>query len=210
MPEYYSGGEEDRALLLRLRSTEDSEGAFREIFNRFHRRLLGFFKSRGFDAEICRELSQETFLRVYRGRGDFRAEVPLAAWIFQIANHIGKNELRRRHAGKRSGREESLDDDETSPLLEVHTGGHSSPSTKVAEPLARTLAREQVEALGQVLEQLPPKMRRVVQMSVLQERSVAQIATLLKISESTVKVHLHQARKRLREALADRFGELAF
>jgi len=32
----------------------------------------------------------------------------------------------------------------------------------------------------------------------------------MKVSESTVKVQLHQARKRLRQALADRFGELSF
>jgi len=210
MTEHRSNDEEDRVLLQALQSADDPDGPFRELFRCYRRRLLAFFSKRGFDTESCRELSQETFFRVYRGRKSFRGGVPLASWIFQIAANIAKNELRRRQANKRSGQEKSLDDDDESQPVEVHTGGNPAPATAMAQPLARTLAREQVEALSRALEDLPPQMRRTMQMWIHHEYGVTEIAAVMKVSESTVKVQLHQARKRLRQALADRFGELSF
>lgn len=208
MPEHRSNDHEDLALLQALQSTDDPDGPFRELYRRYRRRLLAFFSKRGFSAETCRELSQETFFRVYRGRQGFRGDVPLASWIFQIAANLVKNELRRRQANKRSGQEKSLDDDHESQPVELHTGGNPSPASALAPPLARTLAREQVQALGQALERLPPQMRRTLQLWIHHQYSVTEIAAVMKVAESTVKVQLHQGRKRLRQALADRFGEL--
>jgi len=207
MAEHRSNEDPDRVLLQALQSADDPDEPFRELHRRFRRRLLAFFSRRGFSTETSRELSQETFFRVYRSRGTFRGDVPLASWIFQIAANVVRNELRRRQANKRSGHEQSLDDDQEKQPVEVHTGGDPSPAASLARPLARTLAREQVEALGQTLQRLPPQMRRTLQMWIHHEFSVAKIATVMKVSESTVKVQLHQGRKRLRQALADRFGE---
>ena len=209
MGEHRSNDDRDRELLRALQAADDPDGAFKELFRRYRHRLLAFFSKRGFGAESCRELSQETFFRVYRGRKSFRGKVPLSSWVFRIAANLAKNELRRRQAKKRSGVEKPLDDDEELQPIEVHTGGNPSPAT-AAQPLAQLLAREQVEALDQALKQLPPQMRRAMQMWVHHEYSVAEIATIMKVSRSTVKVQLHQARKRLRQALADRFGQLSF
>ena len=210
MAEHRSNDDEDRVLLQALRLDDDLDGAFRELFRRYRRRLLAFFSKRGFDPETGRDLSQETFFRVYRSRKSFRGEVPVASWIFQIAANVAKNARRLHQAGKRRGQEKSLDDDRESQPVEVHTGGDPSAATATARPLARTLAREQVEALEDALQQLPPQMRRTMQMSILHEYSVAEIAAVMKVTPSTVKVQLHQARKRLRQALKGLFGELPF
>ena len=185
------------------------EEAFHEIFRRFHRPLEQFFRRRGFDA-ACADLSQETLLRVYRSRRSFRGEVPLASWIFQIAHHVFQNELRRKSADKRSAQVVSLDEDGGSVAERAEAGGSQGHATAPAEPQARTLWRELVGALKQALPHLPPQGRRVLQLRIVHDYSVAQIAELMKITESTVKVHLHQARKRLRKLLGDRFGELPF
>ena len=39
----------------------------------------------GFSEDEARELTQETFLRVYKGWRDFRGEAQLSTWIFQIS-----------------------------------------------------------------------------------------------------------------------------
>lgn len=209
MVEHRVDGDEDRALLQALQSAEDPDGAFRELFRRYYSRVKGFFRSRGFDPETCHDLSQETFLRVYRRRESFRGETSLASWIFTIAANLWRNELRRRQAEKRSGEEVSLDDPDTGEFAMPHSAGQQVPAADPG-PLRVALGREQVAALGEALEQLPPQMRRVMQMHYHHEHSVKEIAVVLKISESTVKVHLHQGRKQLRQALADRFGELPF
>lgn len=210
MTEHSSRDDEDRELLRALQSSDDVDGPFRELYRRYRRRLLAFFSRRGFSRETCSDLIQDTLVRVYKGRGGFRGDVPLASWIFQIAANVAKNELRWRGAGKRRGVEKSLDDEDEDQPLEVHFGGNPLSTTAEAEPLARTMAREQVEALREALEGLPEKMRRIMQLSIHHEYSVSQIAIVMKITESTVKVQLHNGRKRLRRALTDRFGDLPF
>lgn len=200
--------ERDQQLVTALQAGVDPEKSFRELFQRYRRRLLAFFRRCGLEAEICHELSQETFLRVYKGVGEFRGEVAFSSWLFRIAANLYRNELRRRDAAMRSGQETSLDDDDdfdTDRLLR----GDQEPADQ-AEPLARALGREQLAALAAALAELPPQMRRAMQLRVYHELEIKEIATLMKLAESTVKVHLHQARKRLRQALEDRFGEIDF
>ena len=186
---------------------EDMEERFRAIFRHYRPKLLAFFSRRGFNIETCHELSQETFLRVYRSMDTYRREVPWASWIFQIAANVYRNELRQRHAEKRSGREDSLDDYTETDLDDLHPA-QGAGSSAAKGPLDQAMLNERAQALRRALFELPPKMRRVVQMRLFQGREVAEIATLMNISESTVKVHLFQARKRLKQLLADRFDEL--
>jgi len=51
--------------------------------------------------------------------------------------------------------------------------------------------------------QLPPSQRAAVSLFYLEDRPVTEVAEILSCSEVTAKVHLHRARKRLAELLAD-------
>ncbi len=202
--------EEDRDLALAqaLRTAGSGEEAFEELFRSYFPRLRGFFSRRGFDPEICRELSQETLLRVFRGRGSFRGGVPLASWIFEIAANIYRNEVRRVQTAKRRGQEHSLDDENQRDLLEAEAGGHGEVAGAAGVPLLRTLHREQLEILREAVGRLPARMRRVIQLQFSCDYDNREIALIMGIAESTVKVHQHAARKRLREDLQERFGSL--
>ena len=210
MAHHHAADDEDLALLQALRSPDDAEAAFHELVRRFQRRLMSFFSHRGLGVEVCRDLSQETYIRVYRSREQFRGEVPLASWIFQIAANVYLNELRRHQTGKRSGQEQSLDADSSAAFTVADTGGEPVQTAAPAQPLARALWREKLKAVAGAVDQLSPQGRRALQMRVRNGYSVAEIAAVMKINESTVKVHLHQARKRLREILEHRFGEVPF
>lgn len=199
----------DQALLDAYLSGRDIEDTYRKIFERFRRPLLSFFSKKGLDSDRSLELSQETFLRVYRSRKTFRGDVPLASWVFQIAANLFRNELRRRSADKRDGQEHSLDADDGDRLLaESETGGSSTPAAGSGGPLDRLLQREQVAIVVRNIEALPPKMRRTVRLRIYKQRSIAEISKLTQVTESTVKAHLHQARQRLRDELGELFDDL--
>lgn len=198
----------DQDLLEAYLSGEDLENTYRRIFDRFRKPLLSFFSKKGLDHDLCQELSQETFLRVYRSRKNFRGDVPLASWVFQIAANLFRNELRRRGAEKRSGLEQSLDaDDGDSLLAETQSESSTSPASPTSA-LDRLLQREQVAAVVEAIESLPPKMRRTVRLRIYKQRSISDIAELMQVTDSTVKAHLHQARHRLRDALGALFDDL--
>lgn len=198
---------EDRWIVEALRTGDDRERAFRALFSRYRRRLLAFFASRGLDPETCADLSQETFVRVYRSSARFRGEAPLAVWIFRIAANLYRNEIRRRHAAKRQATELSLIDDRDTAIdhVQMDTGAAGD-----AEPLAGALRQERSQALRHAVADLPPQMRRVFELRAYHGFETRDIAAVLKISPSTVKVHLHQARKRLADQMTMRFSETPF
>jgi RNA polymerase sigma factor (sigma-70 family) len=78
------------------------------------------------------------------------------------------------------------------------------------ERIARRPAAEQTFPdidLADALRTLAPMQRAAVVLYYLEDRPVAEIAHLLRVSDSTVKQHLHRARKRLAEILKEEVTE---
>ena len=61
--------------------------------------------------------------------------------------------------------------------------------------------------LADALRNLPVKQRACVLLFYYEDRPIAEIVDILGISDGTVKVHLHRARKRLSEVLREEVGE---
>jgi RNA polymerase sigma-70 factor (ECF subfamily) len=69
------------------------------------------------------------------------------------------------------------------------------------------LAGERSRLLREAIGKLPEQMRKCLLLRVDQEMRYKEIAVVLRLSPETVKVHLFQARKRLREELGPYFGD---
>lgn len=186
--------------------TDPSSQAFHRLHGRYEHAVAAFFVRRGFSTEEVRDLTQETFLRVFKHIEEIRNEAAEKRWLFTVATNVYRNELRRRGTEKRSAVVGSLD-----AAIE---GGHQVERTVLErnpsrqEPLDDLLAAERRGLLLQALDELPPRMRQCALMRLGQGRKYRDIAAALKISPETVKVQLHQARKRLALRLGDHFTEL--
>lgn len=184
----------------------EKEENFRILFGQFYRPVFRFFQKRGFPSEDCHDLTEETFIRVYRGMESFRGEARFDSWLFQIAANTYRNSLRERSAIKRGSgvmvAEKSTGDQaETADVdpLEVSSG--------IAGPLDDLLEKERTRLLREAMKALPNQMRRCVMLRVYQDLSYQEIATVMRLSVETVKAHLFQARQKLKESLAGYFGE---
>jgi RNA polymerase sigma-70 factor (ECF subfamily) len=189
-------GEPVEAIFRQLRDGTGREESFRLLFDRFYGPLFRFFEHRGFSTEECQDLIQETFLRVYRGIEAFRGESRWEHWLFRIAANTAIKAVRHRAAAKRGGQTVSWDGGEDV----AH--GPEAPA-----PLRRLLGKEMKELLSQAIAGLPPQMRRCVRLRVFQELDYDEIAEILQISPSTVKVQLFKARKRLQMELEGSFAD---
>jgi RNA polymerase sigma-70 factor, ECF subfamily len=185
------------ALFERLRGGADREESFRLLFDRFYWPLFRFFERRGFSAEECQDLIQETFLRVHRGVGSFRGDARCEHWLFRIAANTAAKAFRHGTASKRAGRTVSWEEE----VVEGPPSGGSPPGAGAPAPLRRLLAQERKELLSQAIAGLPAQMRRCVRLRVFQDLDYGEIAEALRISPSTVKVQLFKARKRLQTEL---------
>jgi len=181
------------------------EANFHWLFSRHHGQILRFFRRKGFDPETCRDLTQDTFISVYKGLKDLRQEEQFESWLFAIAHNVWCSQIERQTAQKRSVVLLSLEGESESddrPSIAARVADQS------ADPLTVALDKEKLEKLSEALQQLPQQMRRCAQLRVVHDLSNAEIAALMGISVNTVKAHLHQAQKALRTQLSSYFEEI--
>jgi RNA polymerase sigma-70 factor (ECF subfamily) len=198
-------GEPIEAIVERLRDGAGREESFRLLFDRFYGPLYRFFEHRGFSREECQDLIQETFLRVYRSIEGFRGEARWEHWLFRIAANTASKAWRRSTAAKRGGRAVPGTEKDVEDSPQAEAGGVSLGAEAPAQ-LRRLLTIERSELLIRALDGLPSQMRRCVRLRMLQDLDFDEIAEILQISPSTVKVQLFKARKRLQMELADSFA----
>jgi RNA polymerase sigma-70 factor (ECF subfamily) len=200
---------EDEALLLaRLRAGE--EAAFRTLVRARHGRLLRlagvFLRSRASAEEVV----QDTWIAVITGLDGYAGQAPLAAWI----NGIVVNKARSRAV--RDGRQVSFSDlarpemagealDPERFLPDGHWAERVDPWNALT-PEREAGDREVLDGVAQALDALPPAQRAVVVMRDVEGLEPAAICAALEISEANLRVLLHRARVRLRDAAARLVG----
>ncbi len=182
-----------------------ADEAFRRLFDLYSPRLYHFFSRRGFPHADCLDLTQETFLGIYKGIGAFRRDSSFETWLFKIATNAYRKRLRWGIAGKRDAPEVPL---EGSP----EEGGaiETLAATDLPAPGEEMLRRERAFVLRQAIDRLPEQMRKCLVLRVDHEMAYKEIAVVLRLSSETVKVHLARARRRLQEELGPYFeGSIA-
>ena len=85
----------DAALIAAART---DAGAFRELYDRYAERVLGYHLRRSRDEDAAHELTAETFAQAWLARGRFRdeREGSAAPWLFGIARNVLLASVRRR------------------------------------------------------------------------------------------------------------------
>jgi RNA polymerase sigma-70 factor (ECF subfamily) len=177
--------------------------AFRRLFDLYSPRLYHFFSRRGFPHSDCLDLTQETFLGIYKGIGAFRRDSSFETWLFKIATNAYRKRLRWGIAGKRDAPEVSLEGsaEEGGSMATLDT----LPATDLPAPGEEMLQRERALVLRQAIDRLPEQMRKCLVLRVDHEMRYKEIAVVLRLSPETVKVHLAHARRRLQEELGPYF-----
>ena len=184
------------------RNVEDN---FHRLFDRHHAQLVRFFRRKGTQQDQCRDLTQETFISVYKGLRDLREDEQFESWLFAIAHNVWCKMIEQRSAQKRSAMLLSLEEQDQSsdqPSIGERLVDRS------ADPFTIVLEKQKLEKVTEALEHLPQQMRRCAQLCVVHQLSYAEIAALMGISVNTVKAHIHQARKALRATLSSYFEEI--
>jgi RNA polymerase sigma-70 factor, ECF subfamily len=144
------------------------------------------------DAE---EVAQEAVLKAFSKLSRFRGDCKFSTWLVQITYNEARMRLRkdRRHLY------ESLDAQQQAPEEDYWPKDFADWRPIPSELLEKSELRE---ALQSAINALSPAYREVVILSDVQDLSLKDVATVLAVSEGTVKTRLHRARLLLRDALA--------
>jgi RNA polymerase sigma-70 factor (ECF subfamily) len=136
--------------------------------------------------EDASDLSQEIFLRAYRGLKSFRGQSTLATWLYRIGVNVCLNRVSAKAPLEKLS--ESIDDRQ-----HVDTRNES-----VAEQLLKDERRKRVRA---AIAELPRKQRATLILRVYHEMSHQEIADVLGSSVGAVKANFFHALGNLRKQL---------
>src|SRR5438876_11684105 len=87
--------------------------AFEELYGKYAKPVMSFVYHLTWDRGLAEDLTQETFLRVWRGAPGYRPMGRFSTWLFQIAKNVAFSEgarARRRRALSSGGGDEAADD----------------------------------------------------------------------------------------------------
>ncbi len=170
----------------------DRQGAFRLLYETYFHAIQRFFARKGLPPEDCLDLTQETFLGIYRGLDGYEHRQRFTAWLYRVATTTYLKRRRTAATAKRAAVEVSRDDME-------------NPEATLAVPgrqLNGLLDEERWRALRTAVAELPEQMRDCLTLRLYHQLDYKEIAALKKISLETVKAHLFRARQKLKERLA--------
>lgn len=170
----------DAALVARVGSGDSA--ACRLLMETHLGRVHAFAWRMLGDAGDAEDVAQETFLRLWRQAGKWRAEARVGTWLHRVAHNLCVDRLRKRRddAGEEPP---DLPDPAPGPAAEHHRG-------QVARRVAAALAR------------LPERQRAAIALVHYQELGNIEAADIMGISVESLESLLSRGRRGLREALA--------
>lgn len=147
--------------------------------------LAGRYRDNLFAAafHICKnaadadDIVQETFLQYYVTKKEFDSEQHIRAWLLRVAINKAKNVNR------------------------TFWRQHKAPLEDYMETLAFETPQE--ETLFETVMKLPEKYRIIIHLYYYEDYSVSEIAKVLKLTQSNVKVRLSRGRRLLKEVLKE-------
>jgi RNA polymerase sigma-70 factor (ECF subfamily) len=142
------------------------------------------------------DLTQETFLRVFRALRYYDQRARLSTWIYTIAHRVTIDFLRRR-AGTRKNLM-LMAEPEADRLVEAMV------SSDAPDPEALVVQEEHAQLVREALAELPPKYRLPLVYAAIAELDYATIADLLRLPVGTVKTHVFRGKQLLKLAIARR------
>jgi RNA polymerase sigma-70 factor, ECF subfamily len=140
------------------------------------------------DASEAEDLAQETLLRAHRQRSTLREAAALESWLYQIATHISIDVLRRRARAV----QRQVD----TPVEELSIADPARPS-----PLTIIQQAEMSECVQRYVANLSDAHKSVLLLHDAGGLTSEEIAHLLQVPLTTVKMRLHRARRQLQAAL---------
>ena len=181
----YPGVHDDLSELVAAASAGDAQ-AFEQLVEATHRDTYTLALRLTGNEEDARDVTQEAYLRAYRGLSKFRGESQFSTWMYRVTANCAATYLGRR------GRHRHDELPDASELIDLRTD---------FDPELRADASELRDRVMVALDGLPPKLRAVVVLRDIYELSHDSIATELGISSTAAKVRLHRARHKLRSEL---------
>lgn len=181
----------DDDLVQRIRSGD--QDAFRELFDRYHRRCyavaLGVVKN----PHDALDVVQEAFIKVHRHIANFQGSSSLYTWLYRIVMNLSIDHVRKQ--------KKTMEFDEQGSKDATAQGSDLLPRVSETNP-GKTVVRKEMSAhIQAALNQLPEYHRQVIVLREFEGCSYEEMAKILKVPKGTIMSRLFHARRKMQESL---------
>jgi RNA polymerase sigma-70 factor (ECF subfamily) len=183
----------DEALMGRV--ARGGADAFEILLDRHFHSVATFCYTFCRDREIAEDLAQEIFLRVFRNAASYRPVAKFTTWLYRVAANLCINEAKKAKLRKTVSLDGPVGNDpDASRIVEKMAAGDPGPLTTAERHEASKLIEEAIDAL-------PDDQRTTLILVERQNLPYKDIAEILGVTVSAVKMRVKRARENLREAL---------
>lgn len=138
-----------------------------------------------FDRAEAEDVVQETLIRVWNKRDEWRQFGSMEAYCLTVAKNLAIDRSERKDAQTVS----------LTPEVEQRD--------EVADPYERLVSKERLALVHRLMNELPEKQRLIMQLRDVEGKSYKEIAVVLNLTEEQVKVNLFRARQKVKQKFMD-------
>ena len=172
----------DQEILQLYKSKGKREEAFNILVRKYQERLYYHIRRIVLEHEDADDVIQNTFIKIWNGLENFRAESKMYTWLYRIATNEALTFLKKKRSREY-----------------IHDGDDYIKDTLLADPWFNG---EEVQArLMVAINKLPEKQRMVFQLKYYEEMKYDQIAEILGTSVGALKASYHHAVTKLKNEM---------
>lgn len=186
----------DLELVERIQSGD--QDAFKDLVEKYQRKVYSICYGMLKDSESSMDVSQEVFIKVYRYIGKFNRDSSFYTWLYRITVNMCIDHIRKNSRIKKVEYDDALSHDG-----EVEGEEHILPSTLGLHPDKVYGRKELRQKMLEALETLSEKHRTILILREVEGLSYEEMADVLNISKGTVMSRLYHARRYFQEAIKD-------
>lgn len=170
-----------------------SERAFRELMDRYSRRMVNYIYRIIGDRDRSEDLLQDTFIRVYRNIHRFDQTRKFSTWLYTIATNLAKNELRNTSRSPLMYFQNFFFRKDEPQMFEA--------ADKAGKPDDELYQKQLSDLVSKSIEKMPHRHRLVFTLRESQGKSYEEIAEILGCNIGTVKSRLNRARAKFAQII---------
>lgn len=162
--------------------------AFATIMERYAPRVYALVAGMMGDGDDAADTTQEIFIKVFSSLTSFKGSSSFSTWLFRISYNMVVSRLRKPQAPDSASGDDRFWDNIADTAADDDDDDTGMPS---------------VDMLYEALDQLQPDERTLISLFYLDDKSLAEIAFIMSITETNAKTRLFRIRKKLHKILSD-------
>jgi len=188
-----SGAQVTQEIEWIKRAQQGEPEAFGPLVQKHQKRIFSLVYHLVRRRDEVEDLAQEIFVKAFRAVRSYNFQSSFATWLSRIATNHCYDFLRHERASRVTFYWQMGENSQQ----ELEANAESQPEYVLDHEEQIVLK----DLVGKLLERAPESDRQILVLKELQDYSVEEIAEILKLKPTTVKVRLHRARKRMLEDL---------